>query len=255
MPDRSEAPLQRYLDLCDEAGVKATFFFLGWYATRFPLRVRAVVDRGHEAGCHSLFHEDAATLSTDEFALCTAEAKQRIEQAAGRAVFSYRAPSFSLPVERSRELFQVLAQLGFRLDSSVCTAGRVYGGGFSRSRFPGPRRLKEDFGVDLLEVPVPGARLLGREMQIFGGGYLRVTPQPLLEHLARREGYQVLYLHPHDFDRDLPDLPGAGRLANLRRRATIGSLDDKVRILFRRAQTVSCAQLLEADDSQGIRVA
>jgi polysaccharide deacetylase family protein (PEP-CTERM system associated) len=247
MPDRSEAPLRQYLDLCDEARVQATFFFLGWYAQRFPQLVREVVGRGHEAGCHSLFHEDAATLSTDAFAERTSRAKDLIEQASGRAVVSYRAPSFSLPINRCAELFGVLARLGFRVDSSVCTAGRLYGGGFSRDRFAGPRSLMSDFGVNLIEVPVPGVRMLGREMQIFGGGYLRLAPQPLLDRLVRREGYQVLYLHPHDFDRDLPDLPGAGRLANLRRRATFGRLDDKVRALFASSQVMSCAQLLNAD--------
>ena len=38
----------RILDLFDEAGVKATFFTLGWIAERNRAAMRAIVDRGHE---------------------------------------------------------------------------------------------------------------------------------------------------------------------------------------------------------------
>ncbi len=58
LPDRSETPLIDYLDLCDEAGVKGTFFFVGWMGGRHPQRLGEVVRRGHEVGCHAMFHED-----------------------------------------------------------------------------------------------------------------------------------------------------------------------------------------------------
>jgi polysaccharide deacetylase family protein (PEP-CTERM system associated) len=243
MPDRSEEPLRRYLDLCDECGVKCTFFFIGWYAQNFPSRVRAVIERGHEAGCHSLNHEDVATLDPDRFRASTRDAKDMIEQAAGVSVRAYRAPSFSFPPERAAELFATLADLGFDTDSSVTTAGRVYGGGYSASDFPAPCSLQSKYGVDILEIPVPGVALAGRHIQVFGGGYLRLAPPSLLRRLARSQSYQVLYLHPHDLDRNLPPLPRSGVLSTLRRKLSIGDLSDKLRSLFAGSEVRACGQV------------
>lgn len=245
MPDRSEAPLREYLDLCDQADVKCTFFFIGWYAKRFPQRVREVIARGHEVGCHSLYHEDVSTLTNEEFRETTRTAKARIEDAIGEEVIAYRAPSFSFPPARCAELFGVLSELGFLIDSSICTAGRVYGGGFMREQFPGPMSLRDTFGVDLFEVPVPGVSFAGREIQLFGGGYLRLSPSFLLDHFLKSEKYQVLYLHPHDFDEDVPDLPNVGTVKNLRLRLRIGDLRTKVLNLFEKSDVRSCAQLLQ----------
>jgi polysaccharide deacetylase family protein (PEP-CTERM system associated) len=243
LPDRSEASLKRYLDLCDEAGVKCTFFFVGWYGKRFPRFIREVVRRGHEAGCHSLYHEDVATLSMRQFRDGTREAKQMIEDAAGSPVLAYRAPSFSFPPNRSGELLGELADLGFKIDSSICKANRIFGGGFDAKRFAAPASMKDTYGVDVFEVPVPGVSIAGRKLQVFGGGYLRLTPRMLLNRLAERETYQVLYLHPHDFDADLPPLPNRSVIGNLRRRINVGDLRLKVLDLFAAAKVRSCGQL------------
>jgi polysaccharide deacetylase family protein (PEP-CTERM system associated) len=243
MPDRSEQPLRDYLDLCDVAGVRCTFFFIGWYARRFPDRVRAVTERGHEAGCHSLWHEDVAQMSVAAFRASTADAKAAIEDATGAAVISYRAPSFSIPTEDPAPFFETLAELGFEIDSSISTAARIHGGGFSAEHVAGPMSLGPVYGVDIFEIPVPGVSLLGREVQLFGGGYLRLAPQALLNAFASREAYQVLYMHPHDFDADLPDLPGAGRADNLRRRLRIGDPAAKVLRLLTASDAVNCREL------------
>lgn len=244
MPDRSEAPLHQYLDLCDEAGVKCTFFFVGWYAKRFPKRIAEVVRRGHEAGCHSLYHEDVATLSTKRFRDSTREAKAIIEDAGGTRVIAYRAPSFSFPPDRCSELIGELATLGFTIDSSITTAGRIYGGGFAEQQFPAPVSLMDIYGVDIFEVPVPGVTLAGRNLPIFGGGYLRLAPRFLLNRLTQREDYHVLYLHPHDFDPNLPNLPNSSALSNARKRIRLGSLRDKVLMLFEQCEVRSCGELL-----------
>ena len=245
MEDRSAGPMSRYLDICDEAGVKCTFFFIGWYATTFPGRVRDVVDRGHEVGCHSLLHEDVSTQSTAEFRSVTAQAKTIIEDAAGVAVNAYRAPSFSFPPARSHELLGELIDMGFRIDSSITTAGRIYGGGHDAAQYPGPLHLGESMGLDIFEIPVPGVQIANRNLTVFGGGYLRMTPRPLLNHLARSEKYQVLYLHPHDFDPDLPPLPNSGLVSQLRRKINVGDLRLKLLDLYAMADVKTCGQLAD----------
>jgi len=246
MPDRSEVPLHDYLDLCDVAGVKCTFFILGWYARRYPKRVAEIVRRGHEVGCHSLSHEDVATQSTQQFRESTREAKAILEDASGLQVIAYRAPFFSFPRNRYDELLGELSAMGFIIDSSISTAVRLLGGGYEKEEFSKPMNLRAKCGIDLLEVPVPGVTIAGREVPVFGGGYLRLAPRFLLNRIARNQTYQVLYLHPHDFDRDLPRLPGRGVLATLRRRINVGDLRSKVLDLFAASQVRTCGQLLPA---------
>src|SRR5271167_2484491 len=53
---RVESSTRRLLDRLDEAGVKATFFVLGWVGERRPRLVRAIAAAGHEIGCHSYWH-------------------------------------------------------------------------------------------------------------------------------------------------------------------------------------------------------
>ena len=134
--------------------------------------------------------------------------------------------------------------MGFKIDSSICTAARIHGGGFDPQAFPAPGSLLASLGVDIFEIPVPGVSLAGRDVQLFGGGYLRLAPRMLVNCIAARQDYQVLYVHPHDFDPDVPALPNRGRLYNLRRRIRIGDLRQKVRDLFRSSTVRSCGQLL-----------
>jgi polysaccharide deacetylase family protein (PEP-CTERM system associated) len=243
MQDRSEGPLQQHMDLCDDAGVKCTYFFLGWYAKKFPQRVAEVIKRGHEVGCHSLHHEDIATQTTEEFLDTTRLAKEMIQDASGQPVYSYRAPSFSFPPKRCKELLSTLVEIGFKLDSSITTAKRVLGGGYSKDVFAAPGSTKPFCGVDIFEVPVPGVSVVGREFQVFGGGYLRLAPRPFINMLIAREAYQVLYLHPHDFDKNLPALPNTSLFNNSRRHLNIGSLQNKIKDIFAGSTVMNCAEL------------
>ncbi len=248
MPDRSHAPIQDYLGLCDDAGVRCTFFFVGWHARRYPELVRQVLARGHEIGCHSLHHRDVGLLSDAEFLADSREAKSILEDLAGSEVIAYRAPSFSFPPQRAASLMNMLWDLGFRIDSSISTARRIHGGGFDKSQFLAPGYLDDSLGSHMFEVPVPGVALIGNELQLFGGGYLRMTPNFVLTQLMRLEKYQVLYLHPHDFDNNLPNLPNSSAFSNMRRRIRFGSLHDKVKMLFERCNVRSCGELFHLAD-------
>ncbi len=241
--DRSPHAVCDYLDLCGEFKVRCTFFIVGWWAQKHPALVRRMVRDGHELGCHGLYHEDVATLSRAEFLRTTRLAKAWIEEAGDAAVLAYRAPSFSVP-KNLNGFFSDLLELGFSIDSSVCTAARIYGGRRSGSQTPvRPEVVFSGELGSLFEVPVPGAHGLTFEPQVFGGGYLRLLPQAALNAIAERQTYQVLYLHPHDFDLNLPSLPGASRLTNLRRRIHVGNTTKKVRALFAAHKVSSVGQI------------
>jgi peptidoglycan-N-acetylglucosamine deacetylase len=250
LSDRSGAPIHDYLSLCAAAGVRCTFFFVGWHARRHPELVRQVVAAGHEIGCHSLRHRDVAMLSDTEFVADTREAKDILEDLAGSEVIAYRAPSFSFPPQRAASLISMLWDLGFRIDSSISTARRIHGGGFDKASYLVPGYLDTSLGSHMFEVPVPGVAVMGNELQLFGGGYLRLTPSYLLNQLVRREKYQVMYVHPHDFDDNLPNLPNSSSFSNMRRRIRLGSLHDKVKMLLERCDVRSCGELFNLAELQ-----
>jgi polysaccharide deacetylase family protein (PEP-CTERM system associated) len=66
-PARVEANTRRILELCDENGVHATFFTLGWVAERWPALVRDIAASGHEIASHGFGHERLTTLDRGAF--------------------------------------------------------------------------------------------------------------------------------------------------------------------------------------------
>jgi peptidoglycan/xylan/chitin deacetylase (PgdA/CDA1 family) len=59
-PDPEVTP--RVLDVLDEAGVKATFFCIGWRARKSPAMCREIVARGHGVENHGDSHSNAFSL-------------------------------------------------------------------------------------------------------------------------------------------------------------------------------------------------
>ena len=66
--DDGPSPLYngRVLDILDERGIKATFFFVGQYARAHPEQVREVVHRGHNVASHSWSHPTSFRYWTRE---------------------------------------------------------------------------------------------------------------------------------------------------------------------------------------------
>src|SRR5262249_25032169 len=102
---------QRLLDLLDYAGVRATFFILGWVAERHPDLVREVDARGHEVACHGYSHRMIQRLSRPEFLADAVRAKNTLEDATGRRVRGYRAPTFSV-MRETLWCLEVLCEIG-----------------------------------------------------------------------------------------------------------------------------------------------
>lgn len=207
-PSRLEANTRRLLDLCDECGVRGTFFVIGWVARKFPALVREIVARGHEPGCHSLFHYPVYNLSRDEFREDTRQAKDAVEQAAGQQVFGYRAPSFSI-TRKALWAFEELAAQGFTYDSSVFSIRHDFYGIPDGPRRPS--RIHTPSG-DILEYPMSTFRLIGNiNYPVGGGGYLRMMPEwytRLGLSRCRKEGVPVIvYVHPWELDPGQPRLP------------------------------------------------
>lgn len=69
-PDK-ESLVERYTEwivqAVTEAGVRCTFFVLGWIADRYPHLVQLMVQHGHEVASHSYWHRRVYELRENEF--------------------------------------------------------------------------------------------------------------------------------------------------------------------------------------------
>jgi polysaccharide deacetylase family protein (PEP-CTERM system associated) len=229
---RVERNTERILDLFAERQIKGTFFILGWVAERYPHLVRRITERGHEPACHSYWHRLIYKLTPEDFREDTLRAKNCIEQAAGTPIYGYRAPSFSI-TGRSVWALDVLAQLGFRYDSSVFPVKHdTYGVPDAPRR---PFRIETPFGP-IVEFPMATFRFgSGPNFPIAGGGYLRMLPFSYTRMGMRRawsEGLPVVsYIHPWEIDPEQPRI-NASLKSRLRHYTNLGKTEVRLRKLL-----------------------
>ncbi len=224
--------LSRILDLFDEAGVKATFFTLGWVAERIGPALRRIVDQGHELASHGYDHTRVFTFTPDEFAADLARARAILEDAAGQGITGYRAPSFSIDA-RNRWAHDVLAEQGYLYSSSVAPIAHDHYGWREAPRFA----FKPVAGSDLVEIPVTTALVRDRRLAAGGGGFFRVLPYGFsrwaIRQVHRAEGRPaVFYFHPWEVDPDQPRVVGAPLRSRLRHYTNLSKMSGKLKDLL-----------------------
>jgi polysaccharide deacetylase family protein (PEP-CTERM system associated) len=228
-PCRVVESTRAVLDLFDRHETKATFFFLGWIAKKFPALVREVQGRGHELACHSFWHRRIYSLTPEEFRRDTQQAKDVIEQASGAQVIGYRAPSWTI-TNKSMWALDLLAEMGFLYDSSIYPIRHdIYG-------VPGAHRLPHTLscgnGKSLREFPPTTVRIAGVTLPAAGGGYLRVLPFRYNEFafrqmITKHQRPVVVYFHPWEFDPDQPRIRAKLR-STFRHYTNLGKMQGRV---------------------------
>lgn len=214
-PSRVKQNTTRILDLFDTHGVKGTFFVVGWTAERFPGLVKDIVARGHEIGCHSYLHQKIYNQTPEEFRKDTKKSKDILEQASGRAVVGYRAPTYSI-TKKSLWALEILQELGFKWDSSIFPIAHDNYGIPDAPRFA--YKLPDH---DMIEYPISTALFFGRKIPVAGGGYFRIFPywftKMALSRINEVERQPfIFYLHPWEIDPDQPRINNAGLRSKFR---------------------------------------
>jgi peptidoglycan-N-acetylglucosamine deacetylase len=209
---RIDENVERILAMLDVAGVKATFFCLGWIAEKYPHIVKKIGDLGYEVACHSHTHQLAYKQTPSEFRVDLRRAKSTIEDVVGRGINTYRIPGFSLTKD-NLWVFDIIYEEGFTVDCSVFPAHRGHGGlqGFSTDQ---PCLVELRNSVLIKEFPVNTHSILGNQLVFSGGGYFRLLPYSVLKLLFDRSDYVMTYFHPRDFD---PTQPVINDLSLIRR--------------------------------------
>jgi polysaccharide deacetylase family protein (PEP-CTERM system associated) len=207
LPLRVEKNVDRLLELLAENGVRATFFCLGWLAERLPHMVRRCWQAGHEIASHGYAHVLAYRVGRQAFADDIVRARMILEDCIGQEVVGFRSPGFCVN-EDNRWVFDVVAEAGYEYDASVFPAHHGHGGLCQAE--PGPHVVRTRHNR-LVEIPASTVRIWGRRVCLFGGGYLRITPLPLIQWgvgRLHREGQPlIVYMHPREIDPSHPRLP------------------------------------------------
>lgn len=233
------------LDLFQREGVRATFFTLGWVARRQPALVRRIVADGHELACHGDGHRMITQMSPAAFREDLRRAKATLEDIGGVRVRGYRAPTFSV-VKRTLWALDTMREEGFEYDASVFPIRHDrYGIPDAPRR---PYRVEHGPGAGMVEFPSSTVRVLGRNVPVGGGGYLRLLPMAYtlraLAHIAP-EGPFMVYLHPWEIDPLQPRF-GLSRAATLRSYHNLDQMLPRLTELLRRFPFGTAAGSLRA---------
>lgn len=204
------------LDLFAREGVRSTFFTLGWVARRHPALIRRIVAEGHELACHGNAHRMITQMSRDEFRDDVRAAKDTLEDLGCVRVDGYRAPTFSV-VEETRWALDILREEGFTYDASIFPIRHDRYGIPTAPR--APHRIPAGPGEGLVEFPSSTIQVMGRNLPVGGGGYLRLLPMAYtrwaLDRVVAERAPFMVYLHPWEIDAQQPRFP-MSRLAEAR---------------------------------------
>ena len=229
---RVEANVDTILALFDEAGVKATFFTLGWVAERHPTMMRRIAEAGHEIASHGYDHARVFTFDRAQFAEDIRKARAILEDTSGSKVIGYRAPSFSIDARNPWALEELAAQ-GYTYSSSVAPVAHDHYGWPDAPRFA----FSPVAGADFTEMPVTTAMLGSRRVAAGGGGFFRVLPYSFSRWAIRQVNREeqrpaIFYFHPWEIDPDQPRVPGAPMRSKLRHYTGLDKMADKLRALL-----------------------
>lgn len=230
LPSRVGETTRRLLAELDGAGVRATFFVLGWIADRHPALVEEILGAGHDVGSHGHSHLRAYELGPDGFAGDLRRSVASLHAAGASGVRAFRAPEWSIN-DRSLWALDTLAREGFTVDASMAPL-RIVG----RVDYPRHPHVRQTSAGPILELPPFVTDRFGHVMPIGWGWGLRMSsPARVLRTIeaANRAGVPaVLTVHPWEIDPDPPrvSLPARLRFAHYFR---LGGFRERLRRVLR----------------------
>jgi len=203
LPSRVEQNVDDILALFSSAGVKATFFVLGWVAERHPGIVHRIIEQGHELASHGYSHVRIINHTPESFFQDIDSTRKILEDTGGVKVTGYRAASYSITAE-TLWAHEIIYNAGYRYSSSVYPVVHDLYGIPDASRFS----YKVCNG-NLLEIPITTYVLMNKNIPCGGGGYFRLFPYIVSRHMIRsinsKDGMPaIFYFHPWEIDVNQP---------------------------------------------------
>ncbi len=198
---------QKILDLLEKHNARATFFVLGYIASRNSDLILAIRERGHEIATHGFCHRRVFEMSSGEFENDLRASIDVLTSITNERVIGFRAPEWSIRKE-TPWAFEILRKLGILYDSSMVPLTRMGSRDFPLF----PTEFDTGYGK-LVEFPLSTIRFFSEHLPFSGGLPLRLVPYfYIVSNIAKmnRSGKPALvYIHPWEFDNEQPfiDLP------------------------------------------------
>ena len=200
--------LDVYVELIESLSLPSSFFVLGEIAEIKIDFFKDLVKSGHDVGSHGWNHIRPMTLGIDEFRADLQRSIDVMKEINGERGFGYRAPCFSL----DRERLDIVRDSGFAYDSSRIEFGNhpLYGS----IDMHGYHKLSEAVyrSGEFMEFEATTLSVLGKNIPISGGGYLRLFPwllmKTLISRYLKKNDLYVLYIHPFELSQlQVPAVP------------------------------------------------
>jgi polysaccharide deacetylase family protein (PEP-CTERM system associated) len=247
---RVVANTNRLLELFADAGVRGTFFVLGWVAQQHPDLVRRIAGAGHEVASHGYGHRLVYDLTRQEFTDDVRRSRDVLADITGRRPLGYRAPSFSVTA-RSLWALDVLLEEGFVYDASIFP---IHHDRYGIPTAPRHFHARELALGQLWECPSSTVRLGGTNLPVGGGGYFRLLPYAWtrwgMARINRREQQPaIFYLHPWEIDPDQPRLP-TSRMTAFRHYCNLHKTEGRLTRLLRHFRFAPLADVLATAQGQ-----
>ncbi len=208
--EHRENALSMALDLCEEFGIRSTFFITANFVHEYPAHLDRMRLLNQEIGCHGLMHtdeEDYDRMPPDLQRTYIAEATRKLETAAGSPICSFRSPR----VKTSAHTLKLLSDFGYLTDSSVCSqridfvSSNLINPGWlvapRRPYHPDPANAFRRGSLPIWEVPISAAIVpfISSSLKVLGLRLMKALFW-LLYIESRVTGKPVVYLaHPTEF--------------------------------------------------------
>lgn len=240
---RIEQTLGSLLDTLERGRHRATVFFLGWIASRYPALAAEAARRGHEIGIHGDQHRRADEMTPADFREDLLRARDAIQKASGAIATAHRAAEWS--VRRACDpAVRVLVAEGIRCDASMMPVPPLG----PSSNPAGPYRIDLQGGEALVEVPPLTGRAFGRRLPLGGGWPFRLFSEEKLaraEREFRERGHPAVFtLHPWELDGEHPPMPGLSPLTRAVHFLKLRSLPERFERWLGRERCVALADVV-----------
>lgn len=203
--NRVERNVSKVLDMFDMFELKATIFVLGWIAEKYPTMIKEMSKRGHEVASHGYRHALICAQNREEYKKDVQYSKHLLEDLIGTEVIGYRAPGLS-PTKDTIWFLDILADSGYKYDSSIISLSRQQGGIEGANIKPG--YIQTESGNKIFEIPIPVISLFGKKIGFCTGGYLRLLPYFIIKaNILRFNKNRIpvtIYFHPREIDLNHP---------------------------------------------------
>ena len=188
--------IRKFVDFLDNHQIKGTFFVTVSFIKEAKEFLLYAIEHGHEIGLHCFDHEKLTKYTVSQFEEMIIKSKTEIKKELGVEPVGFRFPCFKY----KKEFFDVLVKHGFKFDSSVTK--------------PNNKTFKKVtdtvyYGYGLYEFVPMRKVVLGKEILLSGGGYVRMLPRKeimrvIKKHVEKHDGFLV-YVHPFEIsDDELP---------------------------------------------------